>query len=139
VQSGDYIGVSALGPTTIAGLPERGCLFGDVALPRLARGGKVWTVPSAAPWTDLGDLAQYVAANFDWLARHSGSSWIADTARVAASISLERCLIGAGARVGGSGALSQVIAWPGAPVTAPLCRAVVLGSGQVVPFDSAEN
>lgn len=139
VRSGDYIGVSALGPSTIAALPGRGCLFADVALPRLARGGKVWTVPSAAPWTDLGDLAQYVAANFDWLSRHSGSNWVADTARVSPSISLERCLIGAGASVGGTGALSHVIAWPGAPVTAPLSRAVVLGSGRVVPFDSAEN
>jgi mannose-1-phosphate guanylyltransferase len=139
VRSGDYIGVSALGPSTLAALPARGCLLGEVALPQLARGGRVWTVPSVAPWTDLGDLAQYVAANFDWLSRQSGSSWIAASAHVPPSISVEGCLIGAGASVTGNGVLSQVIAWPGAPVVAPLSRAVVLGSGRIVPFDSAEN
>jgi len=30
-QSGDYVGVMALGPVS-SRLPERGCLFGDVAL-----------------------------------------------------------------------------------------------------------
>lgn len=139
-RGGDYIGVSALGPSCVAGLPEQGCLFGDVALPHLARGGRVWTVASPAPWTDLGDLAQYVAANFAWLSRHGSPSFIADTASVAPSISVERCLIGAGATVSGSGALEQVIVWPGASVVSPLSRAVVLGSGRVVPFDApAEN
>jgi hypothetical protein len=139
-RGGDYIGVSALGPSTVAGLPEQGCLFGDVALPHLARGGRVWTVPSVAPWTDLGDLSQYVAANFHWLSQQAVSSFVAPTASVAPSISVERCVIGAAASVTGSGALEQVIAWPGAAVVSPLSRAVVLSSGRVVPFDApAEN
>jgi NDP-sugar pyrophosphorylase family protein len=145
VRSGDYIGVSALGPSVVAGLPESGCLFGEVALPHLQKGGRVWSVPSAAPWSDLGDLAQYVAANFRWLdghlrrdsqpTTHDPSSWIAPSASVAPSVSVERCLIGARARVGGTGRLSEVIAWPGAVVWAPLARAVVLASGRVVPFE----
>ena len=144
VRGGDYVGVSALGPSVVARLPGNGCLFGDVALPHLSSGGRVWTVPSFAPWTDLGDLAQYVAANFRWLELHpqasapnpASSSWIAASARLAASVSAERCLIGAGAQVNGSGSLRDVIAWPGAVLSAPLSRAVVLGSGRVVPFDS---
>lgn len=145
VRSADYIGVMALGPSVVAGLPARGCLFGDVALPHLARGGRVWTVPSLAPWTDLGDLASYVAANFRWLdqQRAAGSSsdaWLAAGVTVPSAVSVQRSLLGAGTVVSGSGVVNQVIAWPGATVTAPLSRAVVLRSGRVVPFDgAAEN
>lgn len=142
VQGGDYVGVSALGPSVVAALPYNGCLFGDVALPHLRKGGRVWTVPNPTDWTDLGDLPQYVAANLRWLELNSQSSilnpssWIAASARVTASVSAERCLIGPGAEVSGSGSLSEVIAWPGAALSAPLSRAVVLSSGRVVPFDS---
>ena len=143
VRGGDYIGVSALGPSVVAALPERGCLVGDVALPHLQKGGRVWSVSSPAPWSDLGDLAEYVAANFRWLddhlrhdppTTHDRSSWIASSAVVAPSVSVERCLIGARARVQGAGRLSEIIAWPGAVVSAPLRRAAVLTSGRVVPF-----
>ncbi|MES1186732.1 MAG: sugar phosphate nucleotidyltransferase [Myxococcales bacterium] len=142
VQSGDYVGVMALGPGVVARLPEQGCLMADVALPCLAAGGKVATVPSLAPWTDLGDLASYVAANFRWLddSGAGAASWVAPGVTVPPGVTVERSLLGAGARLSGRGALRQVIAWPGAPVVAPLTRAVVLGSGRVVPFDeTAEN
>ena len=149
-QSGDYLGVMALGPSVVAGLPERGCLMAEVALPCLAAGGKVWTVPSLAPWSDLGDLRAYVAANFSWLdalpAAPAQSSadfpgcWVADGVSVPAAIRVERSLIGAGVTLTGSGSLAEVIVWPDAVVRAPLARAVVLGSGRVVPFDeTAEN
>ncbi len=142
-QAGDYIGVMALGPSVVAGLPERGCLMADVALPHLAAGGNVWTVPSLAPWSDLGDLDAYVAANFRWLDAQrapTAESWLALGVNVPDGIRLARCLIGAGATLSGSGTLSEVIVWPGASVTAPLSRAVVLGSGRVVRFDeTAEN
>ena len=149
-RAGDYVGVMALGPTIVAELPEQGCLMADVALPHLDAGRKVLTVPSTAPWTDLGDLGQYVAANFAWLdcllaARAQSSSfhlrsWVAEGATIPPGITLERCLIGGQATLTGSGPLAQVIAWPGAPVVAPLSRAVVLTSGRVVPFDeTAEN
>lgn len=133
-HSGDYIGVMALGRSVLQSLPERGCLFGDVALPHLAQGRKVWTVASHTPWTDLGDLSAYVNANFDWLAARGASSWIGRDVKLAPGVTLERSLLGHGCEVRGHGALTDVIAWPGAPVLAPLSRAVVLGSGQVVPF-----
>ena len=149
-QGGDYVGVMALGPGVVAELPEHGCLMADVALPHLAAGRSVLSVPSAAPWTDLGDLEQYVAANFAWLdawlaARAQGPSpnlrsWIAADVTPPPGLAVERCLIGSGASLTGSGQLSEVIAWPGASVLAPLSRAVVLASGRVVPFDEiAEN
>ncbi len=139
-SGGDYIGVMALGPGVVAALPERGCLVGDVALPALAAGRRVWTVPSPAPWSDLGDLAAYVEANFEWLARTGRPVWRARDASVVGGVELEQCLLGAGVRVTGQGTLRRVIAWPGAPVQAPLEQAVVLSSGRVVPFDGgAEN
>jgi mannose-1-phosphate guanylyltransferase len=149
-RSADYVGIMALGPSIVSGLPERGCLFGEVGLPHLARGGKLYTVPHRAPWSDLGDLTEYVAANFAWLtdwlqqaqgsSRPWGDSWVGRGAAWTPQVSLERCLLGAGARVTGSGRLHEVIAWPGATLEAPLSRAVVLSSGLVVPFaSSAEN
>jgi mannose-1-phosphate guanylyltransferase len=139
-RGGDYIGVMALGPAVVAGLPERGCLMADVALPELARGGKVWTVPSSAPWSDLGDLSEYVSANLEWLRARGEGSWLGQGVSLAPGVVVERSLLGVGANVSGTGAVTEVIAWPGAAVSAPLSRAVVLGSGLVVPFDgSAEN
>jgi mannose-1-phosphate guanylyltransferase len=149
-QSGDYVGVMALGPSVVARLPERGCLMAEVALPQLAAGGKVGTVPSTGPWTDLGDLPAYVAANFHWLdarlaARQQSlgrvlQSWVAAGVSMPEGVRLQRSLVGAGATLTGLGTLAEVIVWPGATVKAPLARAVVLGSGRVVPFDeTAEN
>jgi NDP-sugar pyrophosphorylase family protein len=135
-RGGDYVGVMALGPGVVAALPDRGCLFGDVALPDLARGKRVWTIPSPAAWSDLGDLQQYVAANFRWLDERGTGVWQAETARVASAVRLERCLVGEGAQVTGAGELRDVIVWPGARAQAPLSQAVVLTSGRVVPFET---
>ncbi|HEX2869687.1 MAG TPA: sugar phosphate nucleotidyltransferase [Polyangiaceae bacterium] len=151
-QAGDYVGVMALGPGVVARLPEQGCLMGDVALPDLAAGRAVLTVPSTAPWSDLGDIKEYVAANFAWLDAQVSSrshaqssilnpqSWTAPGVSVPPAIRVERSLLGSGATLSGSGRLREVIVWPGAPVQAPLERAVVLSSGRVVRFDeTAEN
>ncbi|RYZ02936.1 MAG: NDP-sugar synthase [Myxococcales bacterium] len=133
-RSADYMGVMALGPSVVAGLPEQGCLFADYALPHLAQSGRVLTVASLAPWSDLGDLPAYVAANWAWLAARGASSFVASGAELAPGVHVERSLIGAGAKVLGAGEVNGVIAWPGATLTAPLSRAVVLGSGLVVPW-----
>jgi mannose-1-phosphate guanylyltransferase len=138
---GEYVGVMALGPSVVSGLPSEGCLVGDVALPELARGGEVLTVPSAAAFCDLGDLSEYVAANFAWLdaQRLGAEGWRAAGVAAPPGVTLERCLVGSGAELAGSGRLREVIAWPGARVVAPLSRAVVLTSGRVVPFDETPN
>jgi mannose-1-phosphate guanylyltransferase len=133
-QSADYVGVMALGPGVVARLPEQGCLFGDFALPYLAEGGVVRTVATLAPWTDLGDCQAYVAANFAWLAERGAESFVASDVEWAPGVEVERSVIGVGAKLLGSGRVRDVVAWPGATVTAPLERAVVLGSGRVVPF-----
>jgi mannose-1-phosphate guanylyltransferase len=136
-QGGDYLGVMALGPSLIARAPDRGCLFGDLGLPILAAGGRIWTTPTHCAWSDLGDLGQYVEQNLRWLSRSGQASYLGPQAAVAAGVRLERSLIGAGAEVRGPGLVSEVIAWPGAKLSAPLSRAVVCSSGRVVPFPPA--
>ncbi|HKY38296.1 MAG TPA: sugar phosphate nucleotidyltransferase [Polyangiaceae bacterium] len=137
IRSGDYIGVMALGANVVAALPPRGCLIGDVALRALERGQRVSAVESAGAWSDLGDLAAYVEANFRWLDQAGRTVWLAPGSRVGPEVRLERSLIGDRVEVGGSGLVREVIAWPGARFSAPLSFAVVLGSGRVVPFDAA--
>lgn len=148
-QGADYIGVMALAAGVVARLPERGCLIGDVAIPTLVAGGRVRSLPTHGAFCDLGDLHAYVEANFRWLDRfvasqpahrEPGASFRAPGSYIEGQVLLERSLIGQGARISGSGRVRQVIAWPGAEFAAPLCRAVVLSSGRIVPFDwSAEN
>ncbi len=138
VRGGDYVGVMALGPGVLRDLPARGCLIGDVALPLLARGGAVLSLPSLAPWRDLGDLPSYVAANFAWLTLHHGrhGSWCASDAEVASGVTLERSVVGRGVKVTGSGMRRRVIAWPNATLRAPLEDVIALPSGLLVPFDT---
>jgi NDP-sugar pyrophosphorylase family protein len=146
-RAGDYVGVMALGARIVAEIPEQGCLMADVALPHLAAGRRVLTIVSPAAWTDLGDLQQYVAANFAWLDAHLAARpqsstlnprcWVAEDALIPPSATLDRCLIGGRVTVTGGGRLVEVIAWPGATVVAPLSRAVVLTSGRVVRFDES--
>ncbi len=135
-RGGDYVGVMALGPGVVTALPAQGCLFGDVALPNLAGGHQVWSVPCPAPWTDLGDLDAYVAANFDWLHEQRSGVWQGPLAHLEPGVRVERSILGAGARVLGEGLVRDVIAWPSAVFSAPLSRAVVLRHGRVVPFDA---
>ena len=72
VQGGDYVGVLALGAEVLASLPERGCLFGDAALPLLrARRHACSSVPVTTPWTDAGD-ARELAGRQSGVARRSG-------------------------------------------------------------------
>jgi len=130
-SGGDYIGVAALGREVLEALPAKGCLIGDVAIPRLARGELVTAVKTEAPWRDVGSLSEYLAANFEWLRAAHGpcASWVHPTARVSASVRLDRCIVGAGAVVSGSGVVARSVVWPRAQAHAPLANAVVTQFG----------
>lgn len=130
VAGGDYIGVAALGAEVLAELPPMGCLVGDVALPRLAAGKSVVAVAVERPWRDVGSIAEYLAANLEWLA--GNPSWVHPTARVVEGVRLERSIVGARALVSGTGAVTDCVVWPGATARAPLAGAVVTTSGVIV-------
>ncbi len=144
VAGGDYVGVAAVGRRCLSELPDQGCLIGDWALPELRRGGRLTAVAASSEWTDAGDLASYVAANLSWLEQHSGpapASWVDPSARVDPDITVGQSVVGRGARVTGSGRLSQCVVWPGAVARAPLSNAVVTPAGRVVwvPGQSARQ
>jgi len=132
VSGGDYVGVLALGPGVLASLPERGCLFSDGALPLLRAGGTVHSVLVTAPWTDAGDPPSLLRANLAWLDARELSFFLGQGAQVAAGVQLQQALIGAGARVQGSGLVERCVVCPGATAVAPLSDAIVAPSGRVI-------
>jgi mannose-1-phosphate guanylyltransferase len=129
-RGGDYIGVCALGGDVLAELPERGCLIGDVALPRLRSGGAVGVVPIAGAWSDAGDPRSYLDANLAWLAAQGMKEWVAAGAEVEGE--LHSSIVGAGARVLGSGTVTRSVVWPGAVARAPLVDAIVTTRGRTL-------
>ncbi|HEX3775636.1 MAG TPA: NDP-sugar synthase [Polyangiaceae bacterium] len=131
-QSGDYVGVLALGAATLAALPESGCLFADGALPRLRAGGSITSVPVTRPWTDAGEPAALIDANRAWLRARNLDSFVAPGAELASGVRLLASVVCAGARVGGEGAIERSLVCPGAVAVAPLADAIVTPSGRVV-------
>jgi mannose-1-phosphate guanylyltransferase len=131
-RAGDYVGVLALGARVRDALPEKGCLFGDVALPRLRSGGMVRSVPVSKPWTDAGDPRSLLMANLAWLRAHELDSFLAEGAEVQAGIAVSSSVVGVGARVTGRGSLERCVVCPGATAIAPLSDAIVAPSGRVV-------
>lgn len=133
VLGGDFLGIQVVGPTLRARLPGQGCLVGDGYLPELRRGGRLGTCEAHGGWTDVGSLAGYLEANLRWLASAGLERWTGTDAHVAPGIESHRSIVGAGAIVDGEGILEECVVWPGAYARAPLRRAIVMSSGQVVP------
>lgn len=125
IASGDFLGIYVLGEPFRARLPTPGCLVGDGCLPALREGLRLATFTHAEPWDDIGSLASYLAANSRWLARTGRRSYVAPGARVGEGIDVTGSVIGAGAEISGTGALRNVVVWPGARAEAPLENAVV--------------
>ena len=120
-HGGDFLGIHVLGAALRALLPERGCLVGDVYLPALRRGERLDAYVTAAPFVDVGSIAEYLAANARWLASRGLPSWAHPTASVNASI--DGSVIGEGAVVDAP-ALASVV-WPGTHVQSACNGAVV--------------
>jgi mannose-1-phosphate guanylyltransferase len=141
VAGADYVGTLGIGARVLAALPARGCLIGDVAMPLARGGGRVSTLPVTGGFLAPGDgIAEYLDAHAEWLRRRSasdGASFVAPGAEIEPGVALLASVIGAGARVRGSGAVERVVAWPGAQVTAPLTDAVVTTAGRIVPRPSS--
>ncbi len=132
VAGGDYVCTMGIGGALLAGLPERGCLIGDVALPLARAGGPVMALEAGAELTAPGDsLPGYLAANLAWLDARGGAAYVGPRARVAPGVALARAVVGADARIVGQGALERVVVWPGAEARAPLADAVVTLGGVV--------
>ena len=126
-SGGDFTGIHVV--SNRIELPARGCLVGDVYMPRL-RGaspsvGADLYVHSASEFVDVGSPAGYLAANLAWLASHDLDSFIGNDVVIDPRVTIDHCVIGDGARIEGEGVLARCVVWPDAIVAAPLADAVV--------------
>jgi len=128
-QGGEFLGIHVLGAGLA--LPRVGCLVGDVYLPALARGVELSAFPVDTPFFDVGSLEGYAAANDAWLSARGLDAWVAGDAEVGEGVRLERSVVGARARVTGSGVVARCVVWPDAHVMAPLSDAVVTPHGTI--------
>jgi mannose-1-phosphate guanylyltransferase len=122
-SGGDFTGIHVVSDRIE--LPARGCLVGDVYMPRLRGKFADLYVHSASEFVDVGSPAGYLAANLAWLASHDLDSFIGDEVVIDSRVTVDQCIIGAGAHVEGEGVLARCVVWPGAIVIAPLSDAVV--------------
>jgi mannose-1-phosphate guanylyltransferase len=120
-RGGDFLGIHVIGEELRGLLPERGCLVGDVYLPALRRGERLQAFVTEAPFVDVGSIAQYLAANAQWLRSRGLTSWADPTATVNAAI--DGSVVGAGAVV--DAAVLASVVWPGAHVHSACNEAVV--------------
>jgi mannose-1-phosphate guanylyltransferase len=126
IEGGYFIGVHVLGARLRSRLPARGCLVSDVYLPALRQGEALHAFRYEGPFFDVGTLDQYLLANLAWLDRRGGDAFCGAAAAIDPAVTLERSVVGAGASVAGTGALTRCVVWPGARATAPLSDAIVL-------------
>jgi NDP-sugar pyrophosphorylase family protein len=127
-RQADYVGLFALGARALSELPVQGDLFADYCLPLLQRGGLADTVTIGGDWREIGSLSGYWLANEQWLSHHANhgeGSFVHPSATVAPGVRLIASIVGANARIAGTGALERSVIWPGAQASAPLLDAVV--------------
>lgn len=127
IEGGYFIGVHMFGARLRARLPARGCLVGDAYLPALRRGERLHAFRYEGPFFDVGTLEQYLRANLAWLDRHALPAFHGAGASIDSRVTLERSIVGENATVGGAGALTRCVVWPGAHAMAPLADAIVGG------------
>jgi mannose-1-phosphate guanylyltransferase len=121
---GDFLGIQAMSAAFRAGLPEKGCLVADVALPLLRRGGSIGSFAFEGSWDDVGTPETLLRANLRWLERHGLASHRAPDALVEEGVRLERSIVGASAVVRGAGLLRECMVFPGAELGAPASRTI---------------
>ena len=137
VRAADYVSLFAAGARALAALPEHGDVIEEYWLPRMRRGEPIETCPVSGRWWDIGTPASYLQANLDWLSSSgsgSSGSFVAPSAALAPGVEVESSVIGAGARVVGTGVIRECVVWPGSTALAPLTRCVVTPNA-VVPVD----
>jgi mannose-1-phosphate guanylyltransferase len=118
-HGGQFLGIQVIGAALRARLPPSGGLVEDLYLPAMARGETLRARWFEGPWSDIGTVASYVAANVAWLEARGERAWVGPGARVGTGVGLERSVVGASAFVEGTGTLARCVVWPGAHATAP--------------------
>ena len=133
--SADFVGTQWIAGAARGFLPEQGCLVGDFYMPLLRAGRWLATAEICDGFFDVGTLGDYLAAQRSWLGTRQ--AWCGAGVQVEAGVHLEKSVVGAGARIQGSGRLEGCVVWPGAVATAPLRHCIVLDDASVVSLDGA--
>jgi mannose-1-phosphate guanylyltransferase len=123
-SGGDFLGIQAMGGALRAGLPAKGCLVADVALPILRGGATIGSFAFEGSWEDVGTPEALLRANMRWLDRHGLASYRASDAPIGPGVRLERSIVGAGAVVTGAGVVRETVVFPGASLSAPAERTI---------------
>jgi NDP-sugar pyrophosphorylase family protein len=118
-----YTGVQILNERAHRDLPAEGDIIEGAYRSWFARGEIVASVIDDGPWCDIGvSLEHYLAANLAlcegsiaWPEVHPGprATLVADSARIDPLADVERCAIGADARVDPGSCLRNSVLWPG--------------------------
>jgi mannose-1-phosphate guanylyltransferase len=125
-RGGAFTGIHVVSARIRATLPAKGCVVGDVYMPRLRRVRDLWAEP-ASDLVDIGTLEGYLRANLAWLAKWGASSFVDSGVEVAPGVELASSVVGAGARVRGAGRLERCVVWPNAEALAPAVGRVFTG------------
>jgi mannose-1-phosphate guanylyltransferase len=133
IRGGFFLGVHVIGKKLRDACPTVGGLIEDVYLPAMRRGETLRAFSYGGEFSDIGTPASYLDANLAWLASKKFPSWTSDDALVGSGVDIRRSIVGAGARITGSGALESCVVWPGTEteVTASLSRAILTPFGSV--------
>ncbi len=115
VRGGEFLGIHVLGAALRELLPAEGCLVGDVYLPQLGQGAHLRAFFTDAPFSDIGSLETYRAANRAWLAARGAASYVHSTA--IATGRTDGSVVGAGAIVRAD--VVDCVVWPGTKVLEP--------------------
>ncbi|MCA9575118.1 MAG: NDP-sugar synthase [Polyangiales bacterium] len=120
-----FTGVHVLSPAVFELLPPEGCVIRRGYRGWVDEGLRVYAVPSAAPFRDVGTHAEYLGAHLDALDVDAGVAQVHPEAQVHPSAVLTRSFVGAGARVGAGVVLRECVVWPGTLVTDSAERAII--------------
>jgi len=129
--SADFLGIYVVSSALRSALPVAGDIIAEAFLPSLRAGGRILAFLCDAPFLDVGTPGAYLDANLRWLGRRGLAAWTGDGAHVAPGVTLDRVVVGAGARVLGGGRVERCVLWPGAEARAPLADTIVALEGAV--------
>ncbi|MBL8605046.1 MAG: NDP-sugar synthase [Myxococcales bacterium] len=139
VKSCLFTGIYVVSKRLSGLLPAEGCVVRHTVRRLLSSGRRVAGFVDPGLWHDLGTHAAYAEvhrAALDGalapLRGYAAENALAAGVTAPAGVSLSGCVLGAGVRVEGAGALRGVIAWPGVTVRAPLENAIVGPFGVVL-------
>jgi mannose-1-phosphate guanylyltransferase len=120
-RGGAFLGMHLISDALRRLLPRAGCLVGDTYIPLLRAGARIEVVWSSRPFSDIGTIDAYVAANWSWLERRSCDVFVDPTAHVSGRT--VRSIVGARAQIHGS--VENAIVWPGTTIAGDIRNCIV--------------